>query len=157
MVRKQKNVLLQRQMDKKLLKIKGLLEISTPPHKGWIQAISQALGMPGTILAKRMKIAQPTLAKMQKAEASGSITLSSLEKAAEALECRLMYVLIPKTSLKETIKTRATKVAKKMVEEVSISMALESQGISKPERERQAQEMAEELARQGGRKLWSDQ
>ena len=65
------------------------------PVKGWIKAIRDSLGMTAAQLANRMGISQSTLTAMEKAEARGAIQLSSLRRAAEAMNCTLVYALVP--------------------------------------------------------------
>lgn len=98
-----------------------------PPPKGWIRAIRDALGMTGVQLAARMKVRPQTVEALEKSEASGSIQISSLRRAAEALDCTLVYVLVPKKSLEEAVNERARKIAIRDLRRVAHTMKLESQ------------------------------
>src|SRR5882724_9035643 len=82
-----------------------------PPPKGWIRAIRDALGMTGVQLAKRLRVSPQTVEATEKSEASGSIQLNTLRRAAEALGCTLVYALVPNTSLDDAVKQRARKIA----------------------------------------------
>jgi len=73
------------------------------PSRGWIRAIRETLGMTTRQLAERLGVKQPTLAELEKNEASGNITVKSLERAAEALGCRLVYALVQIKPLMYTI------------------------------------------------------
>jgi len=97
------------------------------PPKGWIRAIRDALGMSGVQLAKRLKVSPQTIEAMEKSEAAGTIQLNTLKRAAEALDCTLVYALIPKTSLENTVRNRARQIAKAALARVSHTMKLEDQ------------------------------
>ncbi|NNF17640.1 MAG: helix-turn-helix domain-containing protein, partial [Gammaproteobacteria bacterium] len=71
------------------------VRVAERPRNGWIDAIREALGMTKTQLAKRMGIPRPNLNQLEANEISGSITIASLQKAANALGCEFRYVLMP--------------------------------------------------------------
>ena len=48
---------------------------------------------------------------LERREADGAITLESLERAADALGCDLVYALIPRRPLEEMLHDQAQKVA----------------------------------------------
>jgi predicted DNA-binding mobile mystery protein A len=97
------------------------------PPKGWIRAIRDALGMSGVQLAKRLKVSPQTVEAMEKSEAAGTIQLNTLKRAAEALDCTLVYALIPRSSLENTVKNRARQIANAALARVSHTMKLEDQ------------------------------
>jgi predicted DNA-binding mobile mystery protein A len=97
------------------------------PPKGWIRAIRDALSMSGVQLAKRLKVSPQTVEAMEKSEAAGTIQLNTLRRAAEALDCTLVYALIPRTSLENTVKNRARQIANAALARVSHTMKLEDQ------------------------------
>lgn len=98
-----------------------------PPPKGWIRAIRDALGMTGVQLAKRLGVRPQTVEAFEKSEASGSIQLSTLRRAAEALDCTLVYALVPNSSLEEAVNARARKIAIRDLARVAHTMKLEAQ------------------------------
>lgn len=102
-------------------------EALEPPHRGWIRAIRNALGMTSAQMAKRMGVTQPRVSKLEKAELTGAVTLASLEKAADALGCTLVYVLVPRQPLEQTIHNRAQQKARFELGRVQHTMALEDQ------------------------------
>ncbi len=101
----------------------------TPPPKGWIKAIREALGMTGAQFAARLKVRPPSVVDLEKSEASGSIQLKTLARVAEALDCRLVYALVPKTSLQGTVDARARKIALRELKRVGHTMKLEDQSV----------------------------
>jgi len=97
------------------------------PPTGWIQAIRSALGMTTRQLAARIGISQSTLATLEKSEAEDRITLHSLRKVADALDCDLQYVLVPRSPLQKRIEQRAEAIAQHRVARILHSMRLEDQ------------------------------
>jgi predicted DNA-binding mobile mystery protein A len=101
-----------------------------PPPKGWIRAIRDALGMSGSQLASRLHVRAQTVDAIEKSEASDTIQLKTLKRAAAALDCTLVYALVPKTSLQDFVKTRARKIAVRDLQRVDHTMKLEAQETS---------------------------
>ncbi len=101
-----------------------------PPVHGWIKAIREALGMTTAQLAKRLKMKQPSLVAIEQSEAMGAIQMRTLRRAAEALNCTLVYALVPNKPLETTVRDRARKIARRRMEPIEHSMRLEDQGLS---------------------------
>ena len=110
-----------------------------PPPKGWIKAIREALGMTGQQFAARMGIKPPTVIDLEKSEALGTIQLKTLSRAADALGCKLVYALVPKTSLQGSVEARARKIAMRALKRVAHTMKLEDQAVDDSDLERQIQ------------------
>ncbi|MGH8567353.1 MAG: mobile mystery protein A, partial [Gammaproteobacteria bacterium] len=81
------------------------------PAQGWIRAIREGLGMTTAQLSARMGLSQPRVVAIEHAEAQGRINLRTLERAARALDCHLVYALVPKQSLDKIVRDRAMSVA----------------------------------------------
>ncbi len=128
-----------------------------PPPRGWIRAIRQALGMTTAQMAKRMGVSQPRIPVLEKAEASGAITLDSLARAAAALDCELVHVFVPKGSLDDQVNRRARLIATRRVSAVAHSMALEAQGVGARETALEIERLARVLAEKSGPELWADE
>lgn len=130
-----------------------------PQHKrGWIREVREALGMSAQQLALRMGVSQPTVAKMEKSEAAGTITLQSLKKAGDAMGCRFTYAFVPREqeTLEALLRARATEVAARLLDRVEHTMALEAQGADREFRERRVRELADEMVRTLSRDLWQE-
>lgn len=126
------------------------------PSRGWIRAIREALGMTTRQLADRLGIKQPSLVEMEKGEASGNITMRSLERAAEALGCRLVYALIPIEPLTRTVEDRASQLADRKLASVQQTMRLEDQEVHDARSRKEAhQRLVEDLLRRPAR-LWDE-
>ncbi len=142
------------QLSRRLSALLGLANIGVPGG-GWIRATREALGMSGRQLARRMGVSPPTLAQFEAGEAAGSITLRTLTRAAEALDCNLVYAFLPrKGSLDAAIQGQAERRARTLVERVSHSMALEDQGVDESFTEDQIDRLAADLVRDARRDLW---
>ncbi len=107
-------------------------------------------------LAKRMKVQQPRIVELEKAESGGNITMQTLERAAEALGCRVVYAIVPFKPLTTTLEERALQIAERQLSSVEQTMRLEAQGVDNQEqRKRTRQRLANELLRRPAR-LWDD-
>jgi predicted DNA-binding mobile mystery protein A len=119
--------LLLNQLDRRLEPYRAARKLSRPA-KGWIRAIRQALGVSSGELARRLGTSRQLPLQLEKAEAEDRITLKSLRAMAHALDCELVYALVPRAdSLHALIEDRARAEAKQRVLGVEHSMALESQ------------------------------
>ena len=144
-----------RQVDSALAPFRDIPEGSRP-NTGWIRAIREASGMSLRQLALRMAVSKTTAATLEKNEAADTVKLSSLRVVGEALDCDLVYALVPRTSLEDSVRRRTRLVAERVVGRVSQSMDLEDQAIPFDERERQTSDLAEELWQEMPQRLWDD-
>lgn len=102
------------------------------PSKGWLHVVRQALGVSSGELARRLGTSRQLPLQLEKSEAEDRTTLKSLRAAANALDCDLVYALVPRAgSLHELIENRARAQAKKNVLGVEHSMALEDQAVGR--------------------------
>lgn len=117
-------------LDSKLASIKPVDRFATPP-KGWVRAIRDAIGMTGAQLGKRLGMTAQGIVSLERSEAYGTVQLNTLRRAAEAMDCVLVYALVPKTSLTEMVDRRAREIALRALGRVSHSMALEDQQVDR--------------------------
>ena len=123
------------------------------PPRGWVRALRDALGMTAEQLGERMGITQPSVQRLEQSEAEGAIQLKTLRRAAEALDCELVYALVPRKTLRETYEAAARAVARRELGRVNHSMALEDQAVEDEEEdERLRRFIAEEL---DPREIWA--
>jgi predicted DNA-binding mobile mystery protein A len=125
-----------------------------PPPKGWIRAIREALGMTGVQLAARLEVRPQTVDALEKSEASGSIQLSSLRRAAEALDCTLVYVLVPRKPLEEIVSERARRIARRELGRIAHTMKLEDQEAGDPSAEKRIDSYIRSVLKD--RDLWNE-
>lgn len=150
----QNNILIIRQLDKKLEGLRPVLDFMPPPE-GWIKLIRKTLKMSLRQLGVRLSVSAQSVRDMEVREKEGSLTLKKLSEAAEALDMKLVYGFISKEgTLEDMIGREAFKIASTIVNRTSTSMKLEDQENS-PERLKQAiTELTEELKREMPKMLW---
>jgi predicted DNA-binding mobile mystery protein A len=144
-----------RQLDTKLRRLARYAP-ELRPRGGWVRTIRKNLRMTLAQLAQRMGVTFPTVAGIEKREVLGTVSLGTLRHVADAMDCDLVYFLLPRRSLEGTIQAQARKVAERMVGAVSHSMALEDQAISAKEQEQQIRDLAAELVRAAGARIWDE-
>jgi predicted DNA-binding mobile mystery protein A len=120
---------------------------------GWIRSLRTALGMSATALAKRLNVSLATLLGYEKAEQSGSISISTMRRIADALDADLIVALIPRRSVKTTLRERAEAIAREELRAVVQTMRLEDQEVGAQETKEQFEHIVHELMRTP-RKLW---
>ena len=120
-----------KQLDRSLEPYQAAQKVSRP-SKGWIRTIRQALGVSSGELARRLGTSRQLPLQLEKGEAEDRITLKSLRSVANALDCDLVYALVPRAgSMQELIEKRARSEAQKHVLGVEHSMALENQAVGR--------------------------
>ncbi len=147
--------LARKHLDKRLDRFRPVTELTRPP-RGWLRAIREALGMTATQFAARLQVSQPRISALEKGEVDGSVTLASLQRAAEALDCTLVYALVPRLPLETLLMKRAREVATKKVSRIDQTMRLENQGVDAKELESECDRLARSLA-ETPRRLWGQQ
>jgi predicted DNA-binding mobile mystery protein A len=138
-------------LDRRMKKF-GPVRRFAPPVRGWIKAIRAALGMSSAQLAKRLRIAQPTVVALEQSEAKGTIQLATLRRVAEALDCTLIYALVPNKPLETMVRDRARLFARRRLGPVEHSMLLENEAV--PRRKDSAAELDELIRRSNPRLFW---
>ena len=104
-------------------------------------------------LAKRLGIKQPSVVAVEQSEARGTIELATLRRVAEALDCTLIYALVPNQPLETIVGNRARAVARRDLARIEHSMRLEDQAVSA----KKSREQLEELVREANpRRLWDE-
>jgi predicted DNA-binding mobile mystery protein A len=130
---------IRKHLDARLAPLKPVEQFAPPP-RGWIKAVRQALGMSGVQFAKRLGVKPQTVSALEKSENGGSIQIETLRRAAEALDCTLVYALVPKTGLDNNIDQRAKRIAMTNLASAAHTMKLEAQTATNVDRERQIEE-----------------
>jgi predicted DNA-binding mobile mystery protein A len=147
--------LTRKQLDQKLavLRQSSLREV---PRGGWTKTIRTALGMNSEALGKRIGVTQSAVSQLEASEETESISLASLRKLAQGLECELVYALVPKASLDEIMREQAHRRAKSIVQSVSSSMELEDQVLPVQEQSRQIERLTESLLTKPSTGFWDE-
>ena len=146
--------LARKHLDKRLDRFRPVTELTRPP-RGWLRAIREALGMTATQFAARLQVSQPRISALEKGEVDGSLTLASLQRAAEALECTLVYALVPRLPLETLLMDRAREAATKKIMRVDQTMRLENQRVDAKELQSERERLTHALA-ETPRRLWDE-
>ena len=123
------------------------------PARGWVRAIRDALGMTAEQLGARIGVSQPTVHKLERSEQDGTVQLNTLRRAAEALDCELVYVFVPRKPLRETYEARARAVALGETAAIGHTMSLEAQSVDDEDAEAQLRRFIEDDL--NPRELWN--
>jgi len=150
---KSKQKIILEQFDEKLPIYKEILNLPQPA-KGWIRAIREALGMSSRQLAARVNTSQQRLSRIEKQELSGDIKISTINKVAKGLNCVFIYVLIPESTLQESISKQAKKIALKRLERVNASMVLEDQEVYGTQKDRSIELAIRDIVENMNKKFW---
>jgi predicted DNA-binding mobile mystery protein A len=145
---------LQTQQMDALLETWRTAQLSARPRSGWVRAIRESLGMSAAAFARRLGMTPVGVRKLESAEASDAITLASLRKLAQALDCELQYALVPRNSLQQQVRDRAEMVAQERLRPIAHSMALEDQAVQGPQNKLQLEAAIKELIEGSRRELW---
>jgi predicted DNA-binding mobile mystery protein A len=78
-------------------------------------------------LAARLGVRQTTVLSMEASEVDGRIQLNTLTRAAEALDCDLVYALVPRRGLQDMLDQRIRAHARAQLAAVNQTMLLENQ------------------------------
>ena len=145
--------LARKRLDERLLRFSAL---GPAPAGGWVRAIRDGLGLTAAQLAGRLGVRPPSIVDLERNEAEGRITLATLRRAAEALDCTLVYALVPKKGLEAAVQEAARAAAKRELAFSLHTMGLEDQAPRGADRREMADALAEEIAEAGGRRLWGE-
>ena len=153
---KSKNQNLRRkQLDAYLSSATSISEIKRP-KQGWIREIREALGMTLTQFAQRLGVIKQRVSTLEHQETAGKVTLESMQKAANALNCDFIYFFQPRGGLEKWYQQQALKVAQKSIASVVHTMNLEQQSPSKAFVTQDIQELARKLADTGDKSIWEN-
>lgn len=145
--------LARKHLDKALIPFRMAADQARPP-KGWVRAIRDALGMTSRQLAARMELSQSPITAMEQGEAAGTVTLNTLRQAAEALDCQLVYALVPRSTLEDTVRQRADVLARSQLARVHHTMRLEDQALRSEDLAAELERMMDAVLMARASRLW---
>ncbi len=126
------------------------------PKSGWVRAIREALGMTTSQLAERMNIQQSGVTLLEQREVARTVTLETLQRAAHAMNCDLVYALVPKVTLEKIVDDQAQASAARLLKRTAHTMELELQKAGESETNLHEKELATELKNKLDRRLWGN-
>ena len=86
-----------------------------------------ALAMSQAQLGKRLGLTRAAVSGLESREIAGAITLATLRKAAEALDCSLVIAFVPNKGLQTTIEEQVRRKMTSEQDRVMHTMRLEAQ------------------------------
>jgi predicted DNA-binding mobile mystery protein A len=69
------------------------------PTGGWLRAVRQACGFSSLAVAKKLGITRQAYSQLEGREAAGTASMEQLSRGAAALDCDLVYFLVPKSGV----------------------------------------------------------
>jgi len=150
-----KQKLVREQLEISLRRFHPLLAVSIPP-KGWIRAIRDALSMSARQLANRLGLSQQAISRIEQDELVGSVTVKTLQRVAQSLDCVFVYGFVPRSSLESTIRQQAQRVAVKRLGKVAQTMALEDQALGQRENQKILIGLVENMTNNPPSNLWEE-
>lgn len=137
------------------LKLLHPLRTVFPPRSGWIKAIRESLGMTSQQLAERMLIQQSGVILLEQREVEKRVSLEILERAAQAMGCKLVYALVPEgDSLESILEKQCRAAAREILKKTLHTMELEKQEVGPAEAALHEDELAQELKRKLDSRIW---
>jgi len=123
--------------------------VSSEGH--WIKQVRESLGMTLAKLGDACGLATSTVAQAEQREAEGKITVETLRKTAEAMNCEFTYAFVPKSDLSIFVQEKAYEKAKRILQTADLHMSLEDQQV-KASLETRIQQLKSKLIAEG--KVW---
>jgi predicted DNA-binding mobile mystery protein A len=139
-------------LDRRTVELRRVAAAAARPAGGWVRAIREALGMTTADLATRLGVAQSTIQRLEASEQAGRIQLDTLARVADALDCDLVYALVPRRPLEDVVDDRARELARDELVSVGHTMDLEAQGLGADRLRERVDDLANELKARPG--LW---
>ncbi len=109
--------------------------------------------MSGQELAARVGVSQQSIPDIERSEQRETIKLETLRRVADALECDLVYALVPRRSLEETVRAQARRKAVELLAPVAHHSRLEDQALTEGETAAQIEDLASRFVDRRG--LWT--
>ena len=138
-----------RALDKKTSDLKSAKNIVLQ-SSGWIKTVREAIGMTVSQLAARLGVTQPRITKMEFNE--DNLKLSTMKKAAEAMNCEFVYYFKPRTTFQNLVDEQAQKKAAEVLKTVNVNMALENQEIAE---DKAVKDFASDLINKKIKQIWN--
>ncbi|MGA7343025.1 MAG: helix-turn-helix domain-containing protein [Terracidiphilus sp.] len=69
---------------------------AVPPRGGWLRRVRKALGFTAADMAKDLKVSPSMVFQLERSEWNETITLRRLKDVAAAMECTVVYCVVPR-------------------------------------------------------------
>jgi predicted DNA-binding mobile mystery protein A len=127
------------------------------PRAGWIKAVRGALGMNTRQLADRVGVQQSNITRLEEREPTGKVTVERLARAAQAMNCKLIYAIVPNdryADLEAIVEERAKDLARQLVLRTEHSMRLEKQGADDDDLAKEIDSLTNQLKSTMDSRIW---
>lgn len=141
------NELTLNQIDRRLEGLRAVKDKSKV-REGWIKFMRNALGMTINDLANILSLSRIRVMQAERGEIEGKVTIATLKKMAEAMDCELVYSFIPKKDIRTTIHDKAMAKATDIISSAELHMKLEDQSVGGNKKER-IERLAKKLIESG--------
>ena len=103
------------------------------PAGGWLRAVREAIGLTQGQVAAKAAITRQSYAQLEAAEKKDAISIAALRRAADAMDCEVVYFIVPRESVARTYADLAQThdPVLKHLHATKHSMALEGQSVEK--------------------------
>ena len=113
--------------------------------------------MTGEQLAKRLKVNKQRIARIEQDERFGRVTLKTLRRVAEAMDCIVVYGFVPRDSLEQTVRNQAKRGAQKRMSRSNQMMRLEQQELGEKEKEKVLENLIGDITNTMPKSLWDEE
>jgi predicted DNA-binding mobile mystery protein A len=86
-------------LEQRLPPLSAAREPAKVPARGWLRAVREALGLTQGKVAEKAAMKRQSYAQFENAEKKGTISLASLRRAAAAMDCEVVYFIVPRESV----------------------------------------------------------
>ena len=107
-----------------------LPRLQSTPRGGWIAATRDALGMSQSDLARRLGVLPSSVVKLENSERAGTVQVDTLRRAAAAMDCELVVLVVPRQPLQSAVDEQRLKLYNATFNRAAIHMKLEDQTVS---------------------------
>jgi predicted DNA-binding mobile mystery protein A len=152
-MRNQRQMLVE-QLDRKIMPFieAGNVQI---PDKGWIFSLRNTLNMTLEQLGQRLNITRQGVKRIEKSEASGTISINLLREVGRAMDMSLVYGFIPRHgSVSNLIEKKSYELAERIIQRTDQTMMLEDQANEKEYLKTAVEDLAAQIRQELRRSIW---
>jgi predicted DNA-binding mobile mystery protein A len=89
-------------LDQQVGALKSARPAARRPVRGWLRAVRESSGATQAGLAAKLGLTRQSYAQLETAKARRAIRLKSRQRAAEAMECEVVYFVVPRAGVAES-------------------------------------------------------
>jgi predicted DNA-binding mobile mystery protein A len=104
-----------------------------------------------------MGVVQSRVSTLEKAEIHGTPSLKTLRQAAEAMDCVLVYAIVPRTSLDQIVRNQAAKKADVELARHHHTMRLENQAMDQRDLAAERERLVADMLAGSLRRVWDEE